>query len=65
MPMSLTNEDKQWIDERLEALETKLLTAFHQWASPVQTRQKSHSAALRAMEELEEKDARVRKLEGS
>jgi len=27
--MSLTDDDKQWIDGRLEVLETKLLTAFH------------------------------------
>jgi hypothetical protein len=44
----LTNEDKQWIQEQLEKIETTLLTEFHKWASPVELRQKSHAAALRA-----------------
>jgi hypothetical protein len=29
----LTPEDKQWLDERLEQLETRMLTEFHQWLS--------------------------------
>jgi len=74
--MSLTNEDKQWIekrtdadrrwiaellDERLERVETKLLTAFHQWASPMEARLRTHSAALRAMDlEMEGLDDRVK-----
>lgn len=44
--MSLTNEDKAWIAERIDSLrtelsdridrnETTLLTEFHKWASPV------------------------------
>jgi hypothetical protein len=77
--MSLTNEDKQWIekrtdadrrwitellDERLERVETKLLTAFHQWASPMEARLRTHAAALRAMDlEMEALDDRVKKLE--
>jgi hypothetical protein len=51
--MSLTDEDKQWInqrreedrrwfsellDERLDRVETKLSTAFQQWASPMEER---------------------------
>jgi len=32
----LTDEDKQWILERLEKVETTLLTEFHKWASPVE-----------------------------
>ncbi|HUE04069.1 MAG TPA: hypothetical protein VMR62_31255 [Bryobacteraceae bacterium] len=52
--MSLTNEDKQWIsevlDERLERVETKLLTAFHQWASPIEARLRTHVATLRALD---------------
>ncbi|MGA2589209.1 MAG: hypothetical protein ABSH32_04785 [Bryobacteraceae bacterium] len=60
--MSLTNEDKQWIDERLDRVETKLLTAFHQWASPMEARPRTHSAALRAMDlEMEALDDRVKK----
>jgi hypothetical protein len=55
--MSLTDEDKQWIAGQLhdvraqiEETETKLLRAFHDWASPVEMRARSHSAALRAMD---------------
>lgn len=62
--MNLSDEDKQWIDGRLERLETKLLTEFHKWASPVEMRQRSHAAALRAHEvELEAHADRLDKLE--
>jgi hypothetical protein len=62
--MSLTEEDKQWIDSRLEALETRLFSEFHKWASPVEMRQRSHSAAIRAMDmEVESLTDRVKKLE--
>ncbi len=59
----LTEDDKQWIkgqleqrvesleerfEEQLQKLETTLLTEFHKWASPVELRQRSHAAALRA-----------------
>jgi hypothetical protein len=62
--MSLTNEDKQWInevlDERLERAETKLLTAFHPWASPIEARLRTHAATLRAMDpEMEALDDRM------
>ena len=51
--------------ERLEKVETTLLTEFHKWASPVETRQRSHAAALRAMdEEVESLADRLKKLEG-
>jgi hypothetical protein len=46
----LTEEDKQWISQRLEKVETTLLTEFHKWATPVELRQKSHAAALRALD---------------
>ena len=46
----LTDDDKQWISARLEKVETTLLTEFHKWASPVELRQKSHAAALRALD---------------
>ena len=46
----LTDEDKQWIKEQLEKVETTLLTEFHKWASPVELRQRSHAAALRALD---------------
>jgi hypothetical protein len=31
--MSLTEDDKQWLTDRFKELETKLLTAFEQWAN--------------------------------
>jgi len=46
----LTDDDKQWIKGQLEKVETTLLTEFHKWASPVELRQKSHAAALRALD---------------
>jgi hypothetical protein len=51
----LTDDDKRWLtgqlderldrvrvefSERLEKVETTLLTEFHKWASPVETRQR-------------------------
>ena len=46
----LTDDDKQWILAQLERVETKLLTEFHKWASPVEMRVRSHSAGLRAID---------------
>ena len=61
----LTEEDKQWISERLEKVETTLLTEFHKWASPVELRQRSHAAALRALDtEVESISDRLKNLEG-
>ena len=76
--MSLTEDDKKWLMELmetfvakfatkqdLERVETRLLTEFHKWASPVELRQRSHSAAMRAFDaELEAVSDRVTKLEG-
>ena len=55
--------------ERIELTETRLLTAFHQWASPMEARVKSHSSLLRALDlELESSldaiKARLDQLEG-
>ena len=50
--------------ERLERVETKLLTEFHKWASPLEMRARSHSAVLRAIE-VEAVFDRVTKLEGT
>lgn len=62
----LTDEDKNWIREQLERVETTLLTEFHKWASPVEMRQRSHTAALRAIDvEVESLQERVKKLEAS
>jgi len=62
--MALTDADKQWILEQLERIETNLLTEFHKGASPVEMRQRTHSAALRAVDvEIEALTDRVQKLE--
>jgi hypothetical protein len=59
-----TEEDKQWILEQLERVETKLLTELHKWASPIEMRVRSHSAVLRAIGvEIESLGERVKKLE--
>jgi hypothetical protein len=60
-----TEEDKQWISQRLETVETSLLTEFHKWASPIELRQKSHAAAIRALDtEVEALSGRLKNLEG-
>ncbi len=46
----LSDDDKQWIAEQLERVETRLLTEFHKWASPVELRVRSHAAVLRAID---------------
>jgi len=69
--MSLSEEDKQWIDGRLEEVnariervETSLLTEFHKWASPTEARLRTHTATLRALDlEMEAISDRVQKLE--
>ena len=64
-PLMLTDDDKQWISQRLEKVETTLLTEFHKWASPVELRQRSHAAALRALDaEVESISDRLKNLEG-
>jgi hypothetical protein len=78
--MSLTAEDKNWITEQLRVylledrsriteeirtVETSLLTEFHKWAAPSEARQRTHAAALRAIDlELEALSERVAKPEG-
>jgi hypothetical protein len=60
----LTDEDKPWILEQLEHVETKLLTESHNWASPVEMRVRSHAAVLRALDvEMESLNERVKELE--
>lgn len=66
--MPLDDNDKNWIREeirtQLEGMETRILTAFHKWASPNEARQRSHSATLRALDlEVESLTDRVKKLE--
>ena len=49
----------------LERVETNLLTQFHAWASPIEARQRLHSANFRTIEvELESLSDRIKKLEG-
>ncbi|MGH9530144.1 MAG: hypothetical protein ACRD2S_09540 [Terriglobales bacterium] len=61
----LTEDDKTWIKAELEKVETTLLTEFHKWASPVELRQKTHAAALRALDaEMESLSDRLKNLEG-
>ena len=60
----LSDNDKQWIAEQLERVETRLPNEFHKWASPVELRVRSHPAAFRAMDvEMESIAERVKKLE--
>lgn len=55
-----------YIEARAEETETALLTEFHKWASPVEMRQRTHAAALRAIDtEMEAPTDRVKKLEAS
>ena len=51
--------------DSIERVETSLLTEFHKWASPSEARQRTHTAALRAIDlEMEALSERVAKLEG-
>jgi len=60
----LDDNDKQWILDQLERVETRLLTEFHKWASPLEMRVHSHTAILRAMDiEMESLGERLKKLE--
>ena len=52
------------VNAKIEALETKLLTAFHSWASPTEARMRGNAATLQALDlELEDLKQRVKKLE--
>lgn len=63
--MALTEEDRAWIKGQLERVETTLLTEFHnKWASPIEARQRTHVAAIRALDvEMESLSDRVKNLE--
>jgi hypothetical protein len=53
------------VNDRIERVETALLTEFHKWASPAEARSKTHAAALRAIDlEMESVTERVSALEG-
>ena len=63
MAMSLTDEDKRWIDQRLEVMEMRLLSEFHKWATSVESRQRND--VLQALvKELSSVKDWVKKLEG-
>lgn len=52
------------LSEQIRDTETKLLTEFHKWASPNDARQRTHTAALRAIDlEMEALSDRVTALE--
>jgi hypothetical protein len=56
---------EQRVNDRIERVETALLTEFHKWASPAEARAKTHAAALRAIDlEMESVTERVSALEG-
>jgi hypothetical protein len=60
------DRDKESMLARLERLETRLLTEFHKWASPLEMRKRSHAVVLRALDlEIEAASDRVMKLEGT
>jgi hypothetical protein len=60
----LTDDDKQWISQQLERVETKLLTEFHNSSDPVETRQPELAAALRAFDaELKSIADRLKRIE--
>ena len=66
--MSLTDEDKAWIEEtlsrRLEGVETRLLRAFRNFAHPVEARLRVQKASTRAFNErLDALEDRVEFLE--
>jgi hypothetical protein len=77
--MALSDEDKRWLLEHfatkpaleplatredVEQAETRLLTAFHSWASPAEARQRGHSEILHALAlEVTDLRDRVKKLE--
>jgi hypothetical protein len=78
--MALTEEDKRWMLERfatkedlerfatkeeLERVETRLLTGFHKWASPFESRLRTFKEALHTLDlEFDQVKDRVTVLEG-
>ena len=58
-------QERLWVRQQLEKVETTLLTEFHKWASPQEMRQRTHAAAIRALDaEVESLADRVTKIEG-
>src|SRR5271155_5159521 len=64
-PVGELSDRIEELSDRIEKTETALLTEFHKWASPVELRQRSHAAALRALDaEVESLSDRLKNLEG-
>jgi hypothetical protein len=66
----LTDDDKKWLldtfatKEDLERIETRLLTEFQKWASPIEQRMRSHREALRTLDlEGEEASDALKRIE--
>jgi len=52
------------LEHKIEHVETALLTEFHKWASPNEMRQRTHAAAIRALDtEIENHEDRLKSLE--
>ncbi|MGA3025141.1 MAG: hypothetical protein ABSF98_10245 [Bryobacteraceae bacterium] len=47
--MSLSDEDKDWMREQLERLETNLKAEFHKWAAPVDEADPPNGSARKAL----------------
>jgi len=57
-------EHARLFSQQLEKVETTLLTEFHKWASPQEMRQRTHAAAIRALDaEVESLSDRLKNLE--
>jgi hypothetical protein len=53
------------VDARIEKVETNLLTEFHKWASPVDSKLRTHRSWFYEVDaEVEALKGRMRKLEG-
>ncbi len=62
--MSLTDDDKQWISQQLEEIETRLLRAFRNFAHPVEARLRAQKIISRGLDQrLDELEDRVEMLE--
>ena len=62
--MSLTDEDKAWISERLEEVETHMLRGFRNFSHPVEARLRAQKIISRGLDQrLDELDDRVEFLE--
>jgi polyhydroxyalkanoate synthesis regulator phasin len=55
---------EQRVNDRIERVETALLTEFHKWASPAMARSRTHNSAIQTLDlEVEALKDRVAELE--